>query len=81
MNAKLVKIAGLVLLIAGSVTFVFTVVLFSMFSIYLTSLVQTLAPTIADASSALYLIGYMGLVAGLGMVIAGILLLLAGKSS
>jgi hypothetical protein len=80
MNTKLVKIGGLVLLAIGAVTLALSIVLFGSFSIYLTALVQTLAPAIAVASSALYLIAYMGLVAGLGMAIAGILLLLASRS-
>jgi len=57
-----------------------SIILFASFSIYLTWQVQAVIPAIIDASSFLYLIGYFGIVAGLCMAIAGIVLAAAGMT-
>jgi len=68
----------MILLAFGAVTSAMSIDTFASFSIYLTEFVQLLVP-VNDASSVLYIVAYFGLLAGLCMAIAGIILLVAGK--
>ena len=80
MDAKLIHVSKIMLLLAGVMTLILSILLFGSFSIYLSRSMEKLFSALSDGSAFLYLIAFGGLLAGMGMAIAGGLLL-ASESS